>query len=40
VRDNLVMKGCIRNVVIRGEIKDWTNMARLNNVLLNACPTN
>lgn len=38
VRDNF--KGCIRNVVIRGEIKDWTDMARLNNVLLNACPTN
>lgn len=36
VRDNF--KGCIRNVVIRGEIKDWTDMARLNNVLLNACP--
>lgn len=36
VRDNF--KGCIRNVVIRGQIKDWTDMARLNNVLLNACP--
>ena len=36
MRDNF--KGCIRNVVIRGEIKDWTDMARLNNVLLNACP--
>ena len=36
VRDSF--KGCIRNVVIRGEIKDWTDMARLNNVLLNACP--
>ncbi|PSN29691.1 hypothetical protein C0J52_27895, partial [Blattella germanica] len=35
-RDNF--KGCIRNVVIGGELKDWTDMASLNNILLSSCP--
>jgi laminin alpha 1/2 len=30
-------KGCIRNVVIRNMIKDWTDMAGLHNVLLHEC---
>lgn len=30
-------KGCIRNVVIRGELKDWTDMDELQNVLLSEC---
>ncbi|KAJ9574288.1 hypothetical protein L9F63_026066, partial [Diploptera punctata] len=37
-RDNF--KGCIRNVVIGGERKDWTDMASLNNILLSSCPIN
>lgn len=32
-------KGCIRNVVIRNEIRDWTDMDGLQNVLLNECLT-
>lgn len=32
-------KGCIRNVVIRNEIKDWTDMDELQNVLLSECLT-
>ncbi|XP_069690531.1 laminin subunit alpha-2 isoform X2 [Periplaneta americana] len=35
-RDNF--KGCIRNVVIGKEPKDWTDMANLNNILLSSCP--
>ncbi|XP_065339678.1 laminin subunit alpha lam-3 [Cloeon dipterum] len=35
-RDNF--KGCIRNMAINGERRDWTDMAALHNVLLNACP--
>lgn len=35
-RDNF--KGCIRNLAINGERRDWTDMASLHNVLLNACP--
>ncbi|GAB6030676.1 hypothetical protein CHUAL_007531 [Chamberlinius hualienensis] len=34
IRDNF--KGCIRNVVIRGHIKDWIDMSK-HNVLLNSC---
>lgn len=30
-------KGCIRNVVIRNELKDWTDMDELQNVLLSEC---
>lgn len=30
-------KGCIRNVVIRNELKDWTDMDDLHNVLLSEC---
>ncbi|XP_059617833.1 laminin subunit alpha lam-3 [Phlebotomus argentipes] len=32
-------KGCIRNVMIRGEIRDWTDMDGLTNVLLSECFT-
>ncbi|XP_042207400.1 laminin subunit alpha-2-like [Homarus americanus] len=35
-RDNF--KGCIRNIVLNSERRDWTDMYRLQNVLLNACP--
>ncbi|KAK7085775.1 Laminin subunit alpha-2 [Halocaridina rubra] len=31
-------KGCIRNIVLNSERRDWTDMYRLQNVLLNACP--
>lgn len=31
-------KGCINNVVIRGDIKDWTDYDYLHNILLNECP--
>ncbi|KAL7642435.1 UNVERIFIED_CONTAM: hypothetical protein RMT77_006996 [Armadillidium vulgare] len=31
-------KGCIRNIVLNNQRKDWTDMYRLHNVLLNACP--
>lgn len=30
-------KGCIRNVAIRNEIRDWTDMDGLYNVLLSEC---
>lgn len=30
-------KGCIRNVAIRDELKDWTDMDELQNVLLGEC---
>lgn len=30
-------KGCIRNVVIRNEMRDWTDMDELQNVLLGEC---
>lgn len=30
-------KGCIRNVLIRDELKDWTDMDDLHNVLLSEC---
>nr|CAD7572271.1 unnamed protein product [Timema californicum] len=36
-RDNF--KGCIRNMVIGRQHKDWTDMATLHNVLLNSCPS-
>lgn len=36
-RDNF--KGCIRNVAIRNELKDWTDMDELQNVLLGECLT-
>lgn len=32
-------KGCIRNVVIRNELKDWSDMDGLQNVLLSECLT-
>lgn len=32
-------KGCIRNVVIRNELRDWTDMDDLQNVLLSECLT-
>ncbi|KAL9706445.1 hypothetical protein quinque_009963 [Culex quinquefasciatus] len=35
LRENF--KGCIRNVVIRNERKDWTDMDALHNVLLSEC---
>ncbi|XP_055595374.1 laminin subunit alpha-1 [Uranotaenia lowii] len=35
LRENF--KGCIRNVVIRNERKDWTDMDNLHNVLLSEC---
>ncbi|XP_071452213.1 laminin subunit alpha-2-like [Hetaerina americana] len=35
-RDNF--KGCIRNMMIGGEKRDWTDMASLTNVLLSSCP--
>ncbi|KAK9510148.1 hypothetical protein O3M35_004992 [Rhynocoris fuscipes] len=31
-------KGCIRNVIINGERRDWTQMAALHNILLSSCP--
>lgn len=31
-------KGCIRNIVMNSERRDWTDMFQLQNVLLNACP--
>ncbi|XP_046676227.1 laminin subunit alpha-1 isoform X3 [Homalodisca vitripennis] len=31
-------KGCIRNVKISGEHRDWTTMAALHNILLSSCP--
>ncbi|XP_054282487.1 laminin subunit alpha-1 [Macrosteles quadrilineatus] len=31
-------KGCIRNVRISGERKDWTTMTSLHNILLSSCP--
>lgn len=34
-RDNF--KGCIRNVAIRNELRDWTDMDELQNVLLGEC---
>lgn len=34
-RDNF--KGCIRNVLIRNELRDWTDMDELHNVLLSEC---
>ncbi|XP_036145001.1 laminin subunit alpha-1 isoform X3 [Monomorium pharaonis] len=30
--------GCIRNVMIRGERRDWTDMAELHNIHLSSCP--
>lgn len=41
MRENF--KGCIRNVKINSgyngmEIVDWTDMAKLHNVLVNECP--
>ncbi|XP_040165290.1 laminin subunit alpha-1 isoform X1 [Anopheles arabiensis] len=35
MRENF--KGCIRNIVIRNERKDWTDMDDLHNVLLSEC---
>ncbi|KAF2361238.1 Laminin G domain [Trinorchestia longiramus] len=35
-RDNF--RGCIRNMVLDSSRTDWTDMYRLHNVLLNACP--
>lgn len=31
-------KGCLRNVIIGGERRDWTDMAALHNILLSSCP--
>ncbi|XP_063877309.1 laminin subunit alpha-1-like isoform X1 [Scylla paramamosain] len=31
-------KGCIRNIVLNSERRDWTDMFKLQNVLLSACP--
>lgn len=31
-------KGCIRNIVLNSERRDWTDMYLLQNVLLSACP--
>ncbi|KAL1124511.1 hypothetical protein AAG570_001137 [Ranatra chinensis] len=31
-------KGCLRNVIINGERRDWTDMAALQNILLSSCP--
>ncbi|KAK3855199.1 hypothetical protein Pcinc_038380, partial [Petrolisthes cinctipes] len=31
-------KGCIRNIVLNSERRDWTDMYKLQNVLLSACP--
>lgn len=30
--------GCIRNVMIGGERRDWTDMAELHNIHLSSCP--
>jgi laminin alpha 1/2 len=30
--------GCIRNVMIGGERRDWTDMSELHNIHLNSCP--
>lgn len=30
-------KGCIKNIVIGNEIKDWTDMDELHSVLLSEC---
>ncbi|XP_039307072.1 laminin subunit alpha-1 isoform X3 [Solenopsis invicta] len=30
--------GCIRNVMIKGERRDWTDMAELHNIHLSSCP--
>ncbi|ODM90707.1 Laminin subunit alpha-1 [Orchesella cincta] len=30
--------GCIRNIVLNRQIRDWTDMAVVHNVFLNACP--
>lgn len=32
-------KGCLRNVAIRNEMRDWTDMDGLYNVLLSECLT-
>jgi laminin, alpha 1/2 len=37
LRENF--KGCIRNVVVRNELRDWTDMDSLHNVLLSECLT-
>ncbi|XP_066906769.1 laminin subunit alpha-1 [Halyomorpha halys] len=31
-------KGCMRNIIINGERKDWINMALLHHILLSSCP--
>uniref|UniRef100_T1HX12 Laminin subunit alpha-2 n=1 Tax=Rhodnius prolixus TaxID=13249 RepID=T1HX12_RHOPR len=31
-------RGCIRNVIINGERRDWVAMADLHNILLSSCP--
>ncbi|XP_050712288.1 laminin subunit alpha-1-like isoform X2 [Eriocheir sinensis] len=31
-------KGCIRNILLNSERRDWTDMYKLQNVLLSACP--
>ncbi|XP_011501171.1 PREDICTED: laminin subunit alpha-1 [Ceratosolen solmsi marchali] len=35
-RDHFI--GCIRNVMIGGERRDWTDMSELHNIHLNSCP--
>lgn len=35
MRENF--KGCIRNVKIRDDMRDWTDMDSLTNVLLSEC---
>lgn len=36
-RDNF--KGCIRNIIVDAEMKSWTQMDDLHNVLLSECLT-
>lgn len=31
-------KGCIKNLMIENELKDWSHMEELNSVLINSCP--
>lgn len=31
-------KGCIKNLRIEHDLKDWSDMEELNSVLLNSCP--
>lgn len=31
-------KGCLRDVVVASQKRDWTEMEELHNVLLDSCP--